>query len=158
MSDRYVQEMQRRRAERLARAARGNVYKQLPDLKGVCKRNRKIVPWRRHSRLGWVRCIIRRRPRGGWDGPPAQRELVPRPAHPRVSAKVYNRQRARREATMALEEGRGKFFEEDDCLGPCPYPGCADCEHYWERMVKEGLWVPGEGWTKKALLGAAGLT
>lgn len=47
------------------------------------------------------------------------------------------------------------FFGEDECLRPCPYPGCADCERYWERMVREGLWVPGEGWTRKALFGAA---
>lgn len=164
MSDRYVQEMQRRRAERLARAARGNVYTQLPDLKGMRKRSRKSAPWGRHSRLGWLRCIIRRRPRGGWDDRPAQRELVPRPAHPRVSARAYNRQRARKEAEMALEETvlerEEERFEVDDgydCMSPCPSPGCEYCKHYWERMVEEGLWVPGEGWTKRALLGTARL-
>ncbi len=44
--------------------------------------------------------------------------------------------------------------EVEECLEPCAYPGCALCRAYWERMVDEGLWVPGEGWTQEALFQA----
>lgn len=41
--------------------------------------------------------------------------------------------------------------EEDECDEPCMYPGCEACADYWRRMVAEGRWKPGEGWTDKGL-------
>lgn len=38
--------------------------------------------------------------------------------------------------------------QEWECGEPCPYPGCAQCSEYWVRMVHEGLWKPGVGWTR----------
>lgn len=41
--------------------------------------------------------------------------------------------------------------DEDDCDAPCQYPGCDECRDYWLRMVAEGRWEPGRGWTDKGL-------
>ena len=41
--------------------------------------------------------------------------------------------------------------EDDDCGEPCPYPGCESCADYWRRMVAEGRWKLGVGWTDKGL-------
>lgn len=41
--------------------------------------------------------------------------------------------------------------EDDECAEPCQYPGCGECEEYWRRMVQEGRWEPGKGWTDKGL-------
>ena len=41
--------------------------------------------------------------------------------------------------------------EDDDCGEPCQYPGCESCADYWRRMVAEGRWEPGRGWTDKGL-------
>lgn len=36
-----------------------------------------------------------------------------------------------------------------DCGGPCEFgtQSCQRCAGYWTRMVREGLWEPGRGWT-----------
>ena len=49
----------------------------------------------------------------------------------------------------------GDQLDDDDtddmCEQPCEYPGCEKCEGYWWRMVHEGYWVPGKGWTAAAV-------
>lgn len=40
----------------------------------------------------------------------------------------------------------------NECEEPCPASNpCQECEEYWNRMVMEGLWEEGEGWTDEAL-------
>lgn len=41
--------------------------------------------------------------------------------------------------------------DDDDCGEPCQYPGCEACADYWRRMVAEGRWEPGRGWTDRGL-------
>jgi hypothetical protein len=46
------------------------------------------------------------------------------------------------------------FTEEacEECGEPCsPDNPCPECEQYWLRMVAEGYWINGSGWTEKAL-------
>lgn len=39
----------------------------------------------------------------------------------------------------------------NECMEPCPYPGCQQCNGYWRRMVHEGFWQVGRGWTDKGV-------
>ena len=40
----------------------------------------------------------------------------------------------------------------DSCQQPChPNAGCPICADYWNVMRRKGLWVDGEGWTRKGL-------
>lgn len=49
----------------------------------------------------------------------------------------------------ASEDDEG---EVDGCLGPCAYPGCPQCENYWVRMHKQGLYdTDRRAWTDKAM-------
>lgn len=42
--------------------------------------------------------------------------------------------------------------QEKECGQPCPPDNpCEECEDYWDRMRREGLWVDGRGWTDKAV-------
>jgi hypothetical protein len=43
-----------------------------------------------------------------------------------------------------------------ECGSPCPYESqCEACEPYWQRMIDEGLFKPGEGWALHAIRMAA---
>jgi len=43
-----------------------------------------------------------------------------------------------------------EIFEDEHPL--CDfYNHCYECRKYWNRMVYEGMWVPYEGWTDKAI-------
>lgn len=38
--------------------------------------------------------------------------------------------------------------DDDECGGPCRYEErCELCEPYWLRMIADGLWETGKGWT-----------
>jgi hypothetical protein len=42
--------------------------------------------------------------------------------------------------------------EEEECEQPCEYGSdCGPCGAYWARMVAEGLWEPGKGWTQAGM-------
>lgn len=42
--------------------------------------------------------------------------------------------------------------DEDECGKPCPYEHqCEACAAYWQRVVDEGLYQPGVGWSAEAL-------
>jgi hypothetical protein len=41
---------------------------------------------------------------------------------------------------------------KEECFRPCPFEvACSECEGYWDRMVNEGFFEPGVGWSQKAL-------
>jgi hypothetical protein len=42
--------------------------------------------------------------------------------------------------------------EESQCGKPCnPAEACGECEEYWHRMRKQGLWNDETGWSAEAL-------
>lgn len=41
----------------------------------------------------------------------------------------------------------------DECEAPCQYPGCEECAEYWQFMVDQKLWIPGEGWSNQVFKG-----
>lgn len=45
--------------------------------------------------------------------------------------------------------------DDSECGQPCRYENrCEDCDPYWQRVVDEGLYAPGIGWTEQGLRAA----
>jgi hypothetical protein len=45
--------------------------------------------------------------------------------------------------------------EAEQCGAPCSYEGrCGQCDPYWQRVIEEGLYEPGVGWTERGIRAA----